>query len=112
MRKLTFAAVAAGFLCASAAIAAPLPSSNVGIGQASQGDMVQVKMKKKMKKKKMMKQDSMSGQGSNMGSGGMQGGSMGQGGMQGGGMGRRRDGDEGRHEQPRTGRRSLTFRSQ
>lgn len=87
MRKLTFAAVAAGFLCASAAIAAPLPSSNVGIGQASQGDMVQVKMKKKMKKKKMMKQDSMSGQGSNMGSGGMQGGSMGQGGMQGGGMG-------------------------
>lgn len=86
MRKLALATTAAAFLCATVAVAAPVPSSVSGVGQATSGDIVQVKTKKKrMKKSRAMSR------GAQPMTGGMSGGSTGSGAsgqpMQGGSAG-------------------------
>ena len=70
MRKITLAAVAAGFLCSTMAIAAPIPSSVGGVGKGDAGDIVQVRKRKKSKRMRTKSQSGAMG-------GGMQGGSQG-----------------------------------
>lgn len=69
MRNIILFAALAGFVGATAASAAPLPSASRGIDLASQGDLVQVKMKTSKKKKTMNR--GMSGQGGGMNQGSM-----------------------------------------
>jgi hypothetical protein len=98
MRKVTLLAIAAAFLGAQAAIAAPLPASSGEQLRGTDSSLVVVKHRKKHKKSKMTGDDKMQGggmqggqggamqggQGGAMQGGGMSGGAGGQGGMQGG----------------------------